>query len=57
MKTGSNWKKICDEIFIIGKTSYENEDKMNEKYLLRKLWTPMVLNQCLLLTQHDKWPC
>ena len=28
---------------------------MKEKYLLRKLWTPMILNRCLLLTEHDDW--
>ena len=27
---------------------------MKEKYLLRKLGTPMILNRCLLWTQHDK---
>ena len=30
-------KKSVRKIFIIGKTSNENADKMNEKYLLRKL--------------------
>ena len=28
---------------------------MKQKYLRKKLWTPMILNRCLLLKQHDIW--
>ena len=28
---------------------------MKQKYLQKKLWTPMILNRCLLLKQHDIW--
>ena len=41
------------KIFIINKKPDGKEGKTKEKYLLRKLWTPMILN--LRLIQHDKW--
>ena len=48
-------KKSVKKIFIIGKKPDGNEDKTKEKYLLRKLWTPMIIKCCLLLTKHGKW--
>ena len=46
-------KKSGRKIATIDKTPDGREDKMKEKCLLRKLWTPIILNCCL--TQHDKW--
>ena len=53
----SRWqlKKNGKETFYYWKKPVGNVDKMKEKYLLRRLWTPIILNHCLLLTQHDKW--
>ena len=54
VKTGSNWKKLVKKIFIIDKKLDGKEDKMKEKYLLGKQWTPVILLNCGL-TQYDKW--
>ena len=53
-----NWQQLeknGGKNFIIWKNLDGNESSMKEKYLLRKFWTSMIVNFCLLLTQHDKW--
>ena len=57
---GDDWKiveeKLLKNFFVIWKKKPDgNKGNMKERYLPRKLWTPMILNLCLLLKQHDKW--
>ena len=42
------------KIFIVEKKIDGKENKMKEKHLFRKLRTPIILNYCLPLTQHEK---
>ena len=53
MKTGGKWKNPVRKISIIQKEPRWKWTQ-NDKYVLEKIWSPMILNRCLLLTHHSK---